>query len=215
MPLPYFSVWRLAEDLIIASLCPYLSLMELRARNDKTTKLTREAWLQRALEVLAREGQAKLRIEALTGSLGVTKGSFYWHFKNREDFVMALLEYWAREYTERVIEEMKQARGSARQRLLSLMETLHEQESARYDTAVRSWANQEPAVAAVVKRVDKARLRYVGSLFAELGFKGKELEMRTRTFVIYHSLKNGLFVRKSKKEERELVRLQHTWLTKR
>jgi len=57
-------------------------------------RLTREDWLENALTVLSRKGRAGLRIEGLSAALGVSRGSFYWHFKDRGDFVHALLEYW-------------------------------------------------------------------------------------------------------------------------
>ena len=52
------------------------------------------------MEVLAKEGQAKLRVDALASQLGVTKGSFYWHFKNRDDLFAHLLDYWTHELTQ-------------------------------------------------------------------------------------------------------------------
>ena len=69
-------------------------------------KLTREQWLSNALEVVARKGGAKLRIRDLVERLGVSTGSFYWHFQSRDDFVESLVDYWARAFTSRVVEEM-------------------------------------------------------------------------------------------------------------
>jgi AcrR family transcriptional regulator len=66
-----------------------------KPRQAPAPRFDREAWLEAALEVLARQGQAKLRVETLARQLGVTKGSFYHHFKNREAFLKALLAYWA------------------------------------------------------------------------------------------------------------------------
>ena len=80
-------------------------------------RLSREEWLMLALEEVAREGGAKLRIDKLVEGLGVTKGSFYWHFKDREDFVQSLVEFWAEYTTTKVIEIMSQARGDAQERL--------------------------------------------------------------------------------------------------
>ncbi len=52
--------------------------------------LSRKEWLEKALSIVSREGAAKLRINNLVAEVGVTKGSFYWHFKDREDFVRSL-----------------------------------------------------------------------------------------------------------------------------
>ena len=57
--------------------------------------MDRDSLLQRALLVVAREGGSELTIERLVAALGVTKGSFYWHFRDRSDFVRALAGHWA------------------------------------------------------------------------------------------------------------------------
>ena len=65
----------------------------LMSQTNKKTRLSREAWLAEALEALA-EDPAHLRVDQLAQRLGVSKGSFYWHFENREAFVCALAQYW-------------------------------------------------------------------------------------------------------------------------
>ena len=177
-------------------------------------KLSRKDWLSRSLEVLSREGNAKLRIDTLTKSLGITKGSFYWHFKDRADFVKSLAEYWAKNSTNQVIDELNQVQGDASNRLFELMKYLFHKDFGKYDIAMRAWAAQEPVVARIVKKVDKQRFAFVRSLFAELGFKGQELEMRTRTFVVFHSLELGSFVRGTKKERLKLLKLRHAFFTR-
>jgi hypothetical protein len=84
----------------------------------------------------------------------------------------------------------------------------------RYDFPIRAWASHDPATARMVRRVDKYRLDYLRALFAEMGFEGEELEMRTRTFVVYHSLQSGLFVGISRKEQLKQLRLRHALLTR-
>jgi AcrR family transcriptional regulator len=177
-------------------------------------RLTRERWLSAALEVVARKGGAKLRVRDLVQNLGVSTGSFYWHFRSRDNFVANLVDYWGREFTSRVAEHMANVEGDARKRLLVLMEYLLEHDSAHYDVAVRAWAAQEPAVARQVRRVDRLRFRVVRSLFEEMGFSGRELEMRTSTFVVFHSMERGYLVQASKKERRRHLRARHAFFTK-
>ena len=82
---------------------------------DKKKKLkknfTRKKWLEYALEILIKEGNTKLRIDHLVRCMGVTKGSFYWHFKDRDDFILSLVEHWAKVSTQVVVEHMKQVQG--------------------------------------------------------------------------------------------------------
>lgn len=200
---------------MIPNLSILISMEKNTERRTKISgKLSREEWLSRSLEVLSREGNAKLRIDALTKSLGITKGSFYWHFKDRADFVKSLAEYWADYSTNQVIDLLNQVQGDASDPLFELMKYLFRKDFGRYDIAMRAWAAQEPEVARIVKKVDKQRFVFVRSLFAELGFKGQELEMRTRTFVVFHSLELGSFARGTKKERLKLLKRRHAFFTR-
>lgn len=152
-------------------------------RSRQSQRLSREEWLSQALDYLAQEGKAKLTIDKLVGALGVTKGSFYWHFRDRDDFQQSLVKYWDNRYTQVVAERVEQLSGSSNDRLLAIMEIVCKDDLARYDIAVRAWAAQEPSVAMLVRSVDESRLRFVRSLFAEMGFRGTELDMRARSFV--------------------------------
>jgi AcrR family transcriptional regulator len=192
---------------------PQRSLTTSKARKDP--RFGRTQWLARALELVAREGGAKLHIETLCRKLKVTRGSFYWHFRSRDEFVRALVDYWDWVYTRSVVEQHRGVEGSPQDRLLSLMELLYEGRFARYDVAVRGWAAQERGLAAQIARVDEERLAYVRRLFAEMGFRGSEREMRTRLFVVYHSMDQALEVRLPEAEERKLLRHRHALLTRR
>jgi AcrR family transcriptional regulator len=97
--------------------------METGKNNKKKhrTKLTRKKWLQFALEILSKEGNTKLRIDHLVRCMGVTKGSYYWHFRDRDDFILSLVEYWTKISTLEIAKHMKQVQGTAEERLLELM----------------------------------------------------------------------------------------------
>ena len=168
-----------------------------------SSSLTREDWIWGALDMLAKKG-GRLRIDDLVNSLGVTKGSFYWHFKNRNDFLDSLLLYWADEITTRAIQNVTQLDGTPEERLYAIMETVQQRKFAKYEMGVRSLAVVEPKAAKAVRKVDQNRLAFIRSLFSEMGFKGDELEMRTRTYVIYVSLQDALFVNVTGKKEKEL-----------
>ena len=157
-------------------------------------RFDRVAWLAAALEVLAKVGQARLKIERLAADLGVTKGSFYHHFANREDFVNAMVGYWASAFTDRVMEEVGDSRLPARERLLRLMQAIDRDGLDRYDIAFRSWAAQDPKVAEAVREVDHARYRFVRGLFAEMGFDGTDLEERVRVWLVFHSAQRTVYV---------------------
>ncbi|MEZ5899412.1 MAG: TetR/AcrR family transcriptional regulator [Hyphomicrobiaceae bacterium] len=175
-------------------------------RNAFNERLSREEWLAQALEILALEGQAKLRVDAICTALGVTKGSFYWHFKDRDDFVHSVVKFWGDRFTDPVMKQVTQFGGSARDRLKALMRTVSEGRFARYDVSIRAWAAQDPElIAEIVKTVDRRRLAFVGSLFAELGFEGKEAEMRARAVVAYLSFEESILAKSSRKDRSKML----------
>ena len=157
------------------------------------SRLNRDSWLALALEILAQEGRAKIKIEYLAEKLGVTRGSFYSHFPDRRDFTASVAKYWAETLTSVSLANLRLSAGSAQERLLVLMQQIKDDDLAKYDVVMRAWALDEPLVAQMVEKVDRERYEYIKSLFAEMGFTGNELEVRTILFQAYHSLSPALY----------------------
>jgi len=115
----------------------------------------------------------------------VTKGSFYWHFKDRPELLDRLLEHWETEMTDNVDAHVSHLHGKPAEQLLALLEHIAEQDLNRYDAAVRAWALYDKRAAAVVRRDDATRLEYVHTLFLQMGFPAKEAEVRSRMSYYY------------------------------
>ncbi len=178
---------------------------------DKTKRLDREDWLGAALEVLQSEGVGKVNVVRIARDLGVTSGSFYWHFKDRNDLLQSMLDFWVSSQTEEILENVDQ--GTPSDRLLKLMEILTLGEQARYEVAIRAWAGFDKMAAEVVRGTDKRRIEWLRSIFHELGFSGVEAEMRARLFVYYQLAEPMVLWREPKSKQREIVRLRHRLLT--
>ena len=191
--------------------------MEIKGKKKQKQRknLTRKKWLEYALEILIKEGNTRLRIDHLVGCMGVTKGSFYWHFKDRDEFILRLVEHWAEVSTLVVVEHMSQVEGSAEERLLELMQYIVINDLTRHDVAVRAWALMEPQVAHIVRKTDKLRLNFIRDLFAEMGFRANELEIRIRTCLAYMTLEKGLFDRLTKKQRGALLNELHDFFVRR
>ena len=181
---------------------------------EKKPRLSREAWLQQALDILA-EDPEHLRIDELAERLGVSKGSFYWHFENRSEFILAMAEFWRDSNTLAVIEAVDAAHQSAEDRLYALMKQLLESDAARYDLAVRAWARHEPNILPVIREVDSLRTKMVRSIFDDMGFDGPEAQMRTRLFVLCHSFDDALTVQLSRTKALEQLDARHAFFTHR
>jgi AcrR family transcriptional regulator len=159
-------------------------------------------WLRAGLDALREGGVGGVRVEPLAARLGITKGSFYWHFRDRGGFLEALLEYWSREMTELEFERVAALRGDLAGRLLALAEDVLEKGMGRYDPAIRAWARTDRKVAAVVGQVDRRRVRALTAFFEQGGFRGAEARTRARLF--YTFLLGEPQVRSPRREPGEL-----------
>jgi AcrR family transcriptional regulator len=143
---------------------------------DTKTSLSRDPWIQAGRNALENGGVEAVRVE----DLGVSKGSFYWHFKNRQDLLMALLEQWEK-ITDWLIERSsteKNPRARFR-RLFSLIQELLGQGERSPDPAIFAWSQQDKGVAARVAQVEAKRLAFLKKIFLDAGFKPSEAVRRT------------------------------------
>lgn len=174
----------------------------------------RERWLETAMNVLAAEGGARLRIESLVKNLGVTKGSFYHHFKDRKDFVRALIDYWAKEFTASIIASVSEQDCTPSERLLELTQHVEAEGLDKFDIAFRSWAAQDPMVAEALKKVDLMRYEFVRGVFEDIGFSGADLEMRVRLFLVFVSARRSVYTPQGTCDAAHETLLRHQFLTR-
>jgi len=179
-------------------------------------RLSREDWLDEALNVLATEGNHLLTVESLCDRLGVSRGSFYWHFKSRDEFLTSIVDHWIDQSTMRITQELSSVELSARERLFKLIEFIQQDEYCRHELPIRLWAIKQPNTMEAIEGMDRKRYEFVRSLFEQIGFTGDELEMRTQTFVIYYSFQNALSIDMTTDKDAILRqnKLRHHLLTK-
>lgn len=145
-------------------------------------RLGERDWIEAALRHIAKANVDDIRVEELARELGVTKGSFYWHFRNRQHLVERVLEHWMDRATIQVTRwaRSEDARGVERLcRLLSLPAlTPPDKKGADIELAVRSWARREKLAADTVREVDRIRFDYFVELMSDLGLEGDEARRR-------------------------------------
>lgn len=145
----------------------------------------RAQWLSAGLEALRKGGVGAVRVERLAADVGVTKGSFYHHFRDRGALLEEVLEYWAREMTDAEFERIQTLRGGLAPRLVALAQDVLEKGMGRYDPAIRAWAREDRKVAAAVAQVDRRRVKALAGFFEEGGFTAAEARVRARTFYTF------------------------------
>jgi len=136
------------------------------------------AWVEAGLEALGAGGPEAVRVDPLARALGVTRGSFYWHFADRDALLTELLNAWERTATDDVLERVERHGGDARARLRRAGALTFSDELLPIDLAVRGWARHDPAVAERLRRVDNRRMDYLRSLFGPLSADSGEVEAR-------------------------------------
>jgi AcrR family transcriptional regulator len=148
----------------------------LSGKNPRGNDLGRGDWLRAARLALLKGGVEAVRVERLSRDLHVTKGSFYWHFKDREELLELLLREWEQELLDDIIPRLKGRRGEEAlpllMRLMIRRVPLGEQGRLPSDAAVFTWAAVAPEVARRVNRAEKKRIE---ALTHVLGFDRAEL----------------------------------------
>jgi AcrR family transcriptional regulator len=143
-------------------------------------KLSKEDWLKHGMKVLAEEGFGALKADLMAKSLQVSRGSFYWHFKDLHAFHAALLEDWHTRATQQVIDWLEQtAEGSQR---LNLLVQSAWKVSNRLERAMRAWATHSAEIATRLEAIDAQRIDYIAGLLESAGLNPNQA--RARAFFI-------------------------------
>jgi AcrR family transcriptional regulator len=129
------------------------------------TRTPRGKWIEQGLRALAAGGPDAVRIEPLAQALGVTRGGFYWHFRDRRALLDEMLDTWEQATTQEVLERLDREGGDASAKLRRLL-ALTTPGVVRTDLAIRDWARRDQAVAQRLRRVDNRRMDGLRSLFS-------------------------------------------------
>ena len=161
--------------------------MENTAKKPRTP-LDRDAWVAGATEVLAEEGIAGLRVEVLAKRLKVTKGSFYWHFTDRRDLLLAVLSHWKEGRIRDIIKQTRAQPGHELAQIYHVIDVYSASRSRRgmlIELAVRDWARRDPEASVIVAEVDDVRLRCARDLFLACGVPMDEASSRCMLLYAY------------------------------
>ena len=148
-------------------------------------QLGRQDWIAAALKALAEHGADAVRVERLARALKVTKGSFYWHFKDQKALLAEALKEWEARATGDIIATIDGHGGDARARIAALAMLVFSAKGS-LERQVRAWAAGDAMAAAVQDRVDRRRIAYVVELFASAGLA--PTDARPRATFLYQAL---------------------------
>jgi AcrR family transcriptional regulator len=152
----------------------------MRTRAGRTL-LTPDDWTAAALGALAAGGPDAVAVDRLARGLGASRGSFYWHFADREALLVAALERWEREHTDELIPEIE-AVADPVERLRELFRLVYDQPVDALEVTL-AFAATHPLVAPVFARVTERRVGFLERLFADLGLPAGDA--RERAWLAY------------------------------
>lgn len=141
-------------------------------------RLTREQWIEAGLEALLEAGPSAVAVEPVAARLGVTKGSGYWHFVGRAQFLEAVMEQWVTSCTHAVVENVEAAGGSPQARMSRLLDMV----TAAAERTPAEWlvtASTDPIVRQSVEHAMGIRIDYLERLMREAGVSRGEARPRS------------------------------------
>lgn len=145
-------------------------------------RLTRERWLEEGLAVFRSEGPAGLAAERMARRLGVSRGSFYWHFSNSQEFEGAVLGAWEEQWTTRIVNASEAGDHTPRERLYNLIKQTGGRDAQIY-AAAKKLANGNGALTELMDRVDSRRIELVAGILRSGGIEEPVANLRAR--IIY------------------------------
>jgi len=143
-----------------------------------TSRLTVDNWVAAGFEILAEEGITALKIDRLCSRLGVTKGSFYWHFTDIAGYRATLTEAWGELRDDDRSHFTDMSGIGPRERLSQMMSSLLGARHWTLERAMREWARTDDAVAASVRAADQRVLDAVRQAFVDYGFDADDADLR-------------------------------------
>lgn len=151
--------------------------------------LTTADWAEAALQLIAEKGLGALTVDALAARLGVTKGSFYWHFAGRSELIAAALARWEERATMQAIKALESV-SEPRRRLELLLDASSQAPRSRSLYAALAEAAEDPVVRQVLNRVASARIAYLETCYRNLGLA--QARAKARAVLAYASYRGLL-----------------------
>ncbi len=156
-------------------------------RLDEPT-VTSSDWVEGALQLISEAGLRALTVETLAARLGVTKGSFYWHFKSRSELLADAIGRWEHRATTEAIAGLS-AVTDARQRLTFMLDAATQPPRSRSLYAALAEAADDPIVRRVLNRVASARIGFLETCYRELGLPASQAKAKA---VLVYAAYRGL-----------------------
>ncbi|MFT4794042.1 MAG: AcrR family transcriptional regulator [Paracoccaceae bacterium] len=145
-----------------------------------------DAWIDAAYGVLVDQGVEAVKVMTLAKALGLSRTSFYWHFKDRGALLAALLDRWRDKNTGTLIRQTEAYADTITEAVFNLFDCWITPDlfDARMDFAVRTWARGDPALTPMLAAADHARIAAIDAMFRRFGYAPDQADTRARTIYL-------------------------------
>ena len=154
--------------------------MAKKTRALEGQRLSKDDWIDGTIRYLSSRGVGSLRVDVLAGELGVTKGSFYWHFDSREHLLASVLAAWRKRMTKDINHWIEGAVGEPRLLLKKLfrigISSRLDVPGGPFELSLRDWARHDPDVHEIVRQVDAERVAILKKLYLDAGLDSEEAD---------------------------------------
>ncbi|CAN7529062.1 TetR/AcrR family transcriptional regulator [Rhizobium sp. LjRoot98] len=151
--------------------------------SDSGWRGSQEGWLQAAYDSLLESGVDSVKIMPLAKRLNLSRTSFYWFFKDREELLDALISRWREKNTGNLVKQSEAYAESLAEAMLNVFDCWLNKElfDSQFEFAVRSWALQSPDTLAEVQMADQTRMEAISRMFMRFGYEVAQADVRART----------------------------------
>ncbi|MCR6498352.1 TetR/AcrR family transcriptional regulator [Shinella sp. CPCC 101442] len=154
-----------------------------QATSDSGWRGSQEGWLEAAYEALLESGVESVKILPLAKRLNLSRTSFYWFFKDREELLSVLIARWRDKNTGNLVRQSEAYAETVAEAMLNVFDCWLNKDvfDSQFEFAVRSWALQSPEIQAEVHAADRTRMEAISRMFMRFGYDEGPADVRART----------------------------------
>lgn len=154
-----------------------------QATTDTGWRGSQEGWLEAAYELLLESGVDSVKILPLAKRLNLSRTSFYWFFRDREELLGALVARWRDKNTGNLVKQCEAYAESLAEAMLNVFDCWLNKDlfDSQFEFAIRSWGLQSPEILAEVQAADQTRMEALTRMFMRFGYEEGQADVRART----------------------------------
>lgn len=146
---------------------------------------TKEIWLNAALKILCDSGVEAVKVMPLAKALSMTRTSFYWHFKDRDALLEAMINCWEKKNTGNLVRQANAYADNVAEAIFNIFDCWVDAElfDSQLDLAIRNWARNDAALQKRLDLADKTRLDSLTAMLMRFDFPQEQAQIRAMTMI--------------------------------